>query len=52
MQRHGVKDWAVTVEKKRTFDAAFKLEVIDYASQYSNRLAARMHGIDDKRVCE
>ena len=39
-------------KKKRTFDAAFKLEVLDYALQHSNRVAARMHGVDEKRVRE
>ena len=41
-----------TVEKKRTFDAVFKLKVIDYASQYSIRVAVRKHEIDEKRVSE
>ena len=41
---------AATVEKKKTFDAAFKLKVIDYALQCSNRAAARIHGIVGKRV--
>ena len=43
-------DWAVTVEKKRTFNAVFKLEIIDCASQYSYRAAAGMHGNNEKRV--
>ena len=38
-----------TSQKKRTFDAAFKLKVIDYASEHSNREAARIHGVDEKR---
>ena len=32
-----------TTEKKRTFDGAFKLKVIDYASQFSNGAAPQMH---------
>ena len=43
---------AVTTVEKRTFAAAFKLKVIDCASQYSNNAAARVHGIDEKRVHE
>ena len=38
--------------QKRTFNIVFKLRVIDYASQYSNRAAAQIHGIDEKRVCK
>ena len=45
-------EMAAAMVKKRTFKAAFKLKVINYASQYSNRVAARMHGIDEKRVRE
>ena len=30
----------------------FKLKVIDYASQYSNRAAAQINRIDEKRVCK
>ena len=40
------------VQNKGTFEAVFALKVIDCASQYSNRAAARMCGIDEKRVCE
>ena len=45
-ERLGMDD----VERKRTFDATYKLKVIDYASQYSNRAVAWMHRIDEKRV--
>ena len=38
--------------KKRSFDAAFKLKVIDFAEQNTNRSAARKYGIDEKRVRE
>ena len=34
------------VQKKRPFNAALKLKVIDYALQYNNRGAAQIHGID------
>ena len=44
-------DMAETV-KKRSFDAAFKLEVIEYCSNHSNRETARHFGIDEKRVQE
>ena len=43
---------AVTTVEKRTFDASFKLKVIDCASQYSNNATARVHGIDEKRVLD
>ena len=41
-----------TAQKKRMFDAAFKLKVLDYAVQHFNRAAARIHGVDEKRVRE
>ena len=34
-RREGLGMAAPMVEKKRTFDAAFKLMVINYASQYN-----------------
>ena len=34
------------------FDAAFKLKVLDYAAQHFNKVAARIHGVDEKRVRE
>ena len=43
---------AVTTVENRTFDASFKLKVIDCALQYSNNAAARVHEIDKKRVHE
>lgn len=39
-------------QKKRTFDVAFKLQVLDYASQDSNRAAVRIHCVNEKRVEE
>ena len=38
--------------KKRSFDSSFKLKVIDYALNHSNRAAARHFGVDEKRVRE
>ena len=38
--------------KKRSYDAAFKLKVIEFAEQNANRGAARKYGIDEKRVRE
>ena len=38
--------------KKRSHDAAFKLKVIEFAEQNTNRGAARRYGIDEKRVRE
>ena len=43
---------SVAMVEKKTFNAASKLKVINYTSQYSNRGAARMCGIDQKRVHE
>ena len=42
-QREGLRMTTAMVKKKRTFNAAFKLKVIDYVSQYSNRVSAWMH---------
>ena len=39
-------------KKKQSYDAAFKLKVLNYASQHSNRAAARIYGVDEKRVRE
>ena len=36
--------------KKRSYDAAFKLTVVDCAENRSNRFAARTFGVDEKRV--
>ena len=33
--------------KKRSYDAAFKLQVVDYANHNTNRGAARKYGVDD-----
>ena len=38
--------------KKRSYDAAFKLKVIEFAEQNTNRSAARKYGVDEKRVRE
>ena len=38
------------VYRKRSFDAAFKLKVIEFAEQNTNRSAARKYGVDEKRV--
>ena len=35
-----------TTVQKRTFDAAFKLKVIDFASQFSNRVAKIADPVD------
>ena len=43
---------ATVARKKRSYDASFKLKVIDYAISQSNRAAARHFGIDEKRVRE
>ena len=39
-----------TGRKKRSFDASFKLKVIDYALSQSNRAAVHHFRIDEKRV--
>ena len=36
--------------KKRSYDAAFKLKVVEYAENYSNRAAARRHQVDERSV--
>ncbi len=41
-----------TSTKKRSFDAKFKLEVVDYAMQNTNRSASRKFGVYEKRVRE
>ena len=41
-----------TTKKKRSFDAAFKLRVVEYAEQDTNRGAGRKFGVDEKRVRE
>ena len=38
--------------RKRLFDVAFKLKVIEYSSKTSNREAGRKFGVDEKRVRE
>ena len=38
--------------KKKSFDATFKLKVVDYAMQNTNRSASRKFGVDEKRVRE
>ena len=38
--------------KKRSHDATFKLKVIEFAEQNTNRGAANRYGIDEKRVRE
>ena len=37
-----------TTKKKRTFNAAFKLRVVEYAEQDSNRGVGRKFGVDEK----
>ena len=37
---------------KKSYDAAFKLKVIEFAEQNTNRGAARKYGIDEKQVRE
>ena len=39
-------------QKKRSFDSAFKLKVVEFAEKYSNRGAGRQLGVDEKRVRE
>ena len=36
-----------TYKKKRSFDAAFKLRVVEYAEQDTNRDAGRKVGVDE-----
>ena len=38
--------------KKRSFDSAFKLKVVEFAEKNSNRGAGRKFGVDEKRVRE
>ena len=38
--------------KKRSFDSAFKLKVLEFAEKNSNRGAGRKFGVDEKRVRE
>ena len=38
------------VTKKRSYDAAFKLKVVQYAEDNSNRAAARKHQVDERSV--
>ena len=37
-----------TTKKKTSFDAAFKLRVVEYAEQDTNRGAGRKFGVDEK----
>ena len=37
-----------TTKKKRSFDAAFKFRVVEYAEQDTNRGAGRKFGVDEK----
>ena len=39
-----------TTKKKRSFDAAFKLRVVEYAEQDTNRGAGRKFGVDERIV--
>ena len=36
--------------KKRNFDAAFKLKVVEYAENHSNTKAGRKFAVDEKSV--
>ena len=38
------------MSKKRSYDAAFKLKVVEYGEQNTNRGAAKKNGVDEKRV--
>lgn len=40
------------VARRRSYEAAFKLGVIEYAEKNSNRAAAKHHKVDQKRVRE
>ena len=41
------------ITKKRSFDAAFKLQVVEYAEKKNtNRSAGRKFSVDEKRVRE
>ena len=42
----------MATSKKWSFDAAFKLNVLDYSDSHSNTAAARHFGMDEKSVCE
>ena len=37
-----------TTKKNRSFDAAFKLRVVEYAEQDKNRGVGRKFGVDEK----
>ena len=39
-----------TTKKKRSFDAAFKSRVVEYAEQDTNRGAGRKFGVDERIV--
>ena len=39
-------------QKKRSFNSAFKLKVVEFAEKNSNRGAGRHFGVDEKRVRE
>ena len=43
---------AGTSQKKRSFDSAFKLKVVEFAEKNSNRCAGKHFGVDEKRVRE
>ena len=40
-----------TTKKKRSFDAAFKLRVVEYAERDTDRDASRKVGVDEKNCC-
>lgn len=40
------------MSKKRSYEAAFKLTVVDSAEKTTNRAAARKFGVDERRVRE
>ena len=40
----------VGVNKKRSFDAAFKLRVVEYAEMNTNRGAATKYSVNEKQV--
>ena len=41
---------AVCANKKRSFDAAFKLKVVEYAEMNTNRGAASKYSVNEKQV--
>ena len=40
------------MQKKRSYDVAFKLKVVEEAEKFGNRAAGRKHSVDECRVRE